>query len=130
MPKVRLRIQPDGPTLVNVDTIFYCEPRTFSTSIDILGHTIDVEAEPVRFTWVHGDGSQQTTRKPGRTYPHKDVTHRYMRPAGELQARVDTTYAVRYAIDGDDWTNLGTDLTAAGPSTPVEVREALPVLVH
>jgi hypothetical protein len=130
LPKLRLQVQPAGPTLVNVDTIFWCEPRSFSTSIELLGHTIDVEAEPVRFTWVHGDGTQRTTRKPGSPYPSKDVTHRYMRPAKQFAAHVDTTYAVRYAIDGDGWTDLGDTLTATGPSTPIEVREALPVLVH
>ena len=129
MPRLRLHVQPDGQTLVNVDTIFFAEPARFQTSIELLGVTIDIEATPVRFTWVHGDGTKQTTANPGREYPSKDVTHRYLRP-GSVPARVDTTYAVRFAIDDGDWTELEDQLTATGESTTVEVREALPVLVH
>jgi hypothetical protein len=129
MPRLRLHVQPDGQTLVNMDTIFFAEPARFQTSIELLGVTVDIAATPVRFTWVHGDGTKQTTAKPGRAYPSKDVTHRYLRP-GSVPARVDTTYAVRFAIDGGDWIELGDELTATGESTTVEVREALPVLVH
>lgn len=130
MPKLKLHVQPDGQTLVNVDTIFYTEPQTLETSIELLGHTIDIQAEPVAYTWVYGDGTKRTTTEPGSPYPNKDVTHRYLRPANQVAARVDTVYAVRFAIDGGDWTDLGDNLVATGPSTPVEVREALPVLVH
>jgi hypothetical protein len=129
MPSLELHVQPDGQTLVNVDTIFFAEPKVFKTSIELLGVTVDIEARPVRFTWVHGDGTKQTTTTPGRAYPSKDVTHRYLRP-GSAPAQVDTTYAVRFAIDDGDWIELGDQLTASGESTAVEVREALPVLVH
>ena len=129
MPGLELHVQPDGPTLVNVDTIFFAEPKVFETSVELLGVTVDIEATPVRFTWVHGDGTKQTTAEPGRAYPNKDVTHRYLRP-GSAPARVDTTYAVRFAIDDGEWIELGDQLTASGESTAVEVREALPVLVH
>lgn len=129
MPGLELHVQPDGQTLVNVDTILFAEPAMFRTSIELLGVTIDIEATPVRFTWVHGDGTKQTTAMPGRAYPSKDITHRYLRP-GSVPAQVDTTYDVRFAIDDGDWIKLGAQLTAAGESTTVQVREALPVLVH
>jgi len=130
MPKLPLHVQPTGPTLVNADTIFFTEPQTLRTTIDLLGHSIAIEAKPIVYTWVHGDGSHRSTRTPGRPYPRKDITHRYMRPANRLAARVDTTFAVRYSIDVGGWSNLGTDLTSTGQATPIEVREALPVLVH
>lgn len=130
MPQLHLRVQPAGETLVNADTILFTEPQTLHTSIDLLGHTITVEAEPIRYIWIHGDGTTRTTRTPGAPYPHQDVTHRYMRPAAALSARVDTVYAVRYSVDGGGWSDLGDNLVAAGLGTPVEVREALPVLVH
>lgn len=129
LPGLKLHVQPDGETLVNVDTIFWTEPEPFETSIDLLGHTIDIEATPSSFTWVHGDGTSQTTREPGRRYPSLDITHRYAEPA-ELGAQVVTTYDVRYAIDGDGWTDLGEPLVAPGPETAIDVREAAPVLAR
>jgi hypothetical protein len=129
LPGLTLHVQPDGETLVNVPTIFWVEPQPFETSIDLLGHEIEVEATPESFTWVHGDGSMQTTDDPGKPYPRGDVTHRYGQPA-ELQARVDTTYSVRFSIDGDGWTDLGEALIAAGPATAIDVHEAAPVLVR
>jgi hypothetical protein len=121
--------QPDGETLVNLHTNIWVEPHPFQTSIDLLGHEIEVEATPASFTWVHGDGTMQTTDHPGKPYPRADITHRYWQPS-ELQARVDTTYGVRFSIDGDGWTNLGEALVAAGPATVIDVHEAAPVLVR
>ena len=129
LPGLTLNVQPDGETLVNVPTIFWAEPEPFETSIDVLGHEIEVEAIPERFTWVYGDGTTQTTDHPGKPYPREDITHRYWQPEA-LEARVDTTYSVRFSIDGGGWTELGEPLVAAGPATVIDVHEAAPVLVR
>jgi len=130
MPALELNVQPDGPTLVNAPTIFYTEPQPFSTSIDLLGHTIEVRAEPVSFIWVHGDGTSQSTSTPGKPYPSRDVAHRYMTPYEGVSARVDTVYEVEFSIDGDGWESLDAPLIATGPATSIEVQEAAPVLVR
>jgi hypothetical protein len=130
MPPLKLRIQPDGRTLVNVDTIFYTDPAHLRRTVTLLGHSVRLEAEPVRFTWVHGDGTRASTSKPGRPYPAKDVTHQYRRPDDNLRARVDTTYRVRYSVDGGGWADLAETLTAPGPATTLDVDEAAPVLTH
>jgi hypothetical protein len=129
LPGLTLNVQPDGETLVNVPTIFWADPQPFETSIDLLGREIEIEATPVSFTWVHGDGTTQTTDHPGRPYPREDITHRYWQPS-ELEARVDTMYSVRFSIDGGGWTDLGEVLVAAGPATVIDVHEAAPVLVR
>ncbi|HUP99584.1 MAG TPA: hypothetical protein VM093_03910 [Aeromicrobium sp.] len=129
LPGLRLHVQPDGETLVNVDTIFWTEPERFETSIDLLGHSIDVQATPSGYTWMHGDGTSQTTSDPGHPYPSRDVTHRYDRPA-TVGARVVTTYDVRYSIDGGGWSELDQPLVAAGPETPIDVYEAAPALAR
>jgi len=129
LPGLELHVQPDGETLVNVPTIFWVDPQPFETSIELLGREIEVEATPESFTWVHGDGTTQTTTHPGQPYPREDITHRYFHPA-ELAARVDTTYSVRFSIDGDGWTDLGEVLIATGPTTAIDVHEAAPVLVR
>jgi hypothetical protein len=130
MPPLTLHVQPDGRTLVNVETIFYTEPTTMRRTVALLGHSVRLECTPVRYTWVHGDGTTASTGKPGRPYPAKDVTHRYQRPGSDLRARVDTTYSVRYSVDGGRWTDLAEPLTAPGPSTAIDVDEAVPVLTH
>ena len=129
LPGLTLNVQPDGETLVNVPTIFWVDPEPFETSISLLGHEIEVEATPETFTWIHGDGTSQTTDQPGNPYPREDITHRYLQPA-DLAARVDTTYSVRFSIDGDGWTDLGEPLIATGPATTIDVHEAAPVLVR
>jgi hypothetical protein len=129
MPSLQIEVQPGESTLVNVPTIFHTDPRTLRESVTLLGFDIDVEATPVRYTWRPGDGSAKTTTKPGRPYPAKDVTHTYRKVADEVRPRVDTTYSVRFRVDGGAWQPLGQTLTAVGEPTSLEVEEAAPVLV-
>jgi hypothetical protein len=130
MPPLKLHTQPGERTLVNIDTIYYTDPTTLNRTVTLLGRSVRLEAIPVRFTWLHGDGTQHSTSRPGRPYPAKDVTHQYTRPAGDLRPRVDTSYRVRYSVDGRAWQTLDELLTARGPSTPIDVDEAAPVLTH
>lgn len=130
MPALKVHIQPEGRTLVNVDTIFYTDPRTLRRTVNLLGHSVRLDARPVRFRWVHGDGTTAGTTRPGRPYPAKDVTHQYQQPNDDLRPRVDTTYRVRYSVDGGRWATLDETLTARGPSSPLDVDEAAPVLTR
>lgn len=130
MPALDVRVQPGGRTLVNVPTILSTDPEPVRENVTLLGRDIQVEATPTRFTWHHGDGTSRTTTRPGRPYPHKDVTHTYRRTADGLTLRVDATYTVRYRIDGGDWTDLGATLTATGTPNTLDVDEAAPVLVR
>jgi hypothetical protein len=130
MPALKVHIQPGGRTLVNVDTIFYTDPRTLRRTVTLLGHAVRLEGRPVRYTWVHGDGTQASTSRPGRPYPAKDVTHQFQQPGDDLRARVDTSYRVRYSVDGGGWATLDDTLTARGPTSALDVDEAAPVLTH
>jgi hypothetical protein len=123
-----VRIQPGDETLVNIETIFYTRPQPFERSIALLGFDIDLSAEPVRYTWVHDDGTASTTSRPGKPYPAMDVTHRYREPADDVHPRVDVTYRVRYRVDGGAWQTIGQTLQASGPAAELDVREAAPVL--
>ena len=130
LPSLSLQVQPGGSTLVNVETIFYAEPRPFERSVQLLGFDVDVVASPVSYQWVHGDGTTRTTTEPGRPYPAMDVTHRYTQPAEEVQARVDVTYRVRFRVDGGAWQTIDQTLLAAGPVAVLDVDEAAPVLAR
>ncbi|NRQ50489.1 hypothetical protein [Aeromicrobium stalagmiti] len=128
LPSLEVKIQPGEETLVNVATIFYTQPQPFQRSIDLLGFDVDLDATPVRYRWVHGDGTTRSTSRPGRPYPAMDVTHRYRQAADGVRARVDVTYRVRYRVDGGAWQGLGQTLVASGPVAELDVKEAAPVL--
>jgi hypothetical protein len=128
LPSLKVQIQPGDETLVNVETIFWTRPQAFERSITLLGFDIDVVADPVRYTWIHDDGTRSTTSRPGRPYPAMDVTHRYRKPADDVHPRVDVTYRVRYRVDGGSWQTIGQTLQASGPAAELDVREAAPVL--
>lgn len=129
LPALEVRVEPATGTLVNVPTIFHTVPVPFTRSVEILGHSVDLRAEPSSFTWHHGDGTRATTSSPGRPYPAFDVTHRYRRTADAVHPSVDVTYRVTYRIDGGGWQSLSATITAPGPSTGLPVREAAPRLV-
>ena len=128
LPSLEVQIQPGEETLVNVETIFYTRPQPFERSVTLLGFEIDLVASPVRYTWVHDDGTVATTSRPGKPYPAMDVTHRYREPAEDVRPRVDVTYRVRYRVDGGAWQTIGQTLQASGPAAELDVREAAPVL--
>lgn len=130
LPSLDVRIQPGTSTLVNVATIFYTDPERFNHTTSLLGFQIDLQADPVGYTWHHGDGTRAATTKPGRPYPAMDVTHEYRKPADVVRPRVDVTYRVRFRVDGGDWRTLGQTLVATGPAASLEVREAAPVLTR
>lgn len=129
LPRLRVSVQPEGSTLVNLETIFHTTAAPFARSVDILDSTVDLRAEPASFTWHHGDGTTQTTTTPGRPYPAMDVIHQYAKP-GNVRARVDVTYRVTYRIDDGDWETLDAPITAPGPAVALRVREARPVLTQ
>jgi len=128
LPSLKVQIQPGKETLVNVETIFYTRPQPFERSVTLLGFDVDLVATPVRYTWVHDDGTVSTTSRPGKPYPAMDVTHRYREPADDVHPRVDVTYRVRYRVDSGAWQTIGQTLQASGPAAELDVREAAPVL--
>lgn len=130
LPRLEVQIQPGTSTLVNVPTIFYAEPEAFNRSATLLGFDVDLIASPIRYRWLHGDGTASTTSKPGRPYPSTDVTYRYRQPAEAISPRVDVTYRVRYRVDGGSWNTIDQTLLASGPTAELEVKEAAPVLTH
>ena len=130
LPSLEVQIQPGISTLVNVATIFYTEPQQFNRSVMLLGFDVDLAATPVRYRWLHGDGTASTTTKPGKPYPSTEVTHHYRQPAEAVNPRVDVTYRVRYRVDGGPWNTIDQTLLASGQTTALEVKEAAPVLTH
>jgi PKD repeat protein len=128
-PKLHVKVQPAGRTLVNLDTIVYTdESRVYRQTVVVLGFPVDVEAMPMSYTWNFGDGASVTTTTPGRPYPAKDITHKYMKKGG-VGLTLTTNYAARFNVAGTGWQYVEGTVPITGPATVLQVREAVPVLV-
>lgn len=128
-PKLHVKVQPAGRTLVNLDTIVYTDDSKVSTNtVTLLGFPVVVEATPMSYTWGFGDGTTLTTTSPGKAYPAKEITHKYMKRGG-VNVSVTTNYAARFNVAGTGWQYIDGTVPITGPSTPLLIREAVPVLV-
>ncbi|MEV4267517.1 PKD domain-containing protein [Kribbella sp. NPDC049584] len=129
-PGLVVKVNPKDRTLVNLDTIVYTDDSKVSTTtVTLLGFPVVVEATPINYTWRFGDGSPPlTTSTPGKPYPSKEITHKYMK-RGDVSLTLTTTYAARFNVAGTGWQYVDGTVPITGPATPLLVREAVPVLV-
>lgn len=126
---LKVKVQPEGRTLVRWETNVYTEQARVTTkTVELLGFPVVVEATPVSYSWDFGDGKKVTTASPGRPYPGKDVTHKYLK-RGDVGVFVTTNYAARFNVDGTGWQYVEGTVGIAGPATGLLVREGVPVLV-
>ncbi|WP_165956824.1 PKD domain-containing protein [Kribbella antibiotica] len=126
-PKLTVHVQPKDKTLVNQDTIVYTENNGPTTvDVPLVGLMVTVTADPTSYTWHFGDGTSKTTDTPGKPYPSKEITHKYMK-RGNVVLSVTVNYDASFTV-GPITRYLG-DVLITGPSTPLLVREAVPVLV-
>jgi hypothetical protein len=129
-PGLSVKVQPVGWTLVNYETIVYTdESKVSTTSITLLGFPVVVEVTPMSYTWRFGDGTPAlTTSIPGRPYPAKDITHKYLK-RGSVHLTLTTNYAARFNVAGTGWQYIAGTVPITGPATPLRVREGVPVLI-
>src|SRR5690606_17640866 len=90
---------PDGRTIVNFDTVFYTEAGGQEFPITVLGQYVMIYASPLEYHCNYGDGTTQTTTRPGAPYPSKDVTHHYA-STGTVPPRVDVRYRAEFSVAG------------------------------
>ncbi|WP_145806423.1 PKD domain-containing protein [Kribbella amoyensis] len=129
-PGLGVKVQPSGRTLVNLATIVYTDRgQVTMATVELLGFPVVVEATPVSYTWSFGDGKTLTTTTPGRPHPAKDITHKYLKRAA-VSVRLTTNYAARFNVAGTGWQYVDGTVPITGPGTPLQVREAVPVLVE
>jgi hypothetical protein len=139
-PSVELMVQPPGGrTLVNFDTVYSTQAEAYVKPVRLLGETVELKISPVRYTWNHGDGTDQHTTHPGQEFDGREgvepsevegmVTHQYV-ALGTYAASVAVEWNAVYRIQGDtDWTPVDGTVTSQGPSVDLEVLEAYAKLV-
>jgi hypothetical protein len=119
---------PADGTLVNVETIFYADtPKTFRTTVTLLGQQVALTLHPTKWRWSFGDGTTLTTTTAGAPYPSKKVTHRYT-DTGNRRASVTVTWDGTFTFAGATEAIPG-DTSRPGPAATVAVREAHAQLV-
>jgi len=128
LPELHSITQPAAKTLVNFDTIFYVEAETLDRGIRLLGQDVDLTITPSRFRWTFGDGTDQVTTTPGRAYPAKTVTHRYQRAHVTVEHQVQVTWTATWRVNNGPWQDVPGSVTITGPSTPLRIAEAVPLL--
>jgi len=128
LPELDSITQPAAKTLVNFDTIFYVEAETLDRSIRLLGQDVDLTITPSRFRWTFGDGTDQVTTTPGHAYPAKTVTHRYQRAHVTVEHQVQVTWTATWRVNNGPWQDVPGSVTITGPSTPLRIAEAVPLL--
>lgn len=121
-------VDPQDATLVNFDTGFWTDARTYTLpAVQILGRTVVVTAKPERFDWYFGDGASALDAGPGRSKT-TDVDHTYS-STGTVRPYVVITWSGTFTVDGGAPIDvIGTAVTT-GDGTPLQVKEARAQLV-
>ena len=127
LPRLTVHIQPQGKTLVNFDTNFYVSPQQFTRTITLLGQSVEVEATPTGYTWLHGDGTSATTTGPGAAYPDLAVTYAYP-TAATVAPSVQVGYTARFRVEGGAWQQIPGTVIVDGPPTSLAVVEGTGLL--
>ncbi|WP_447647103.1 PKD domain-containing protein [Nocardioides zeae] len=118
---------PDATTLVNLPTNFFTTTESFTTTVTVLGYTVDLDITPTSYTWDFGDGTTRTTTTPGAPYPDLDITHTYTR-TGTYPTNLTTTWSADYRVDDGPWQRVQGTVDMPSPTIDLQVREATPVL--
>lgn len=128
LPALTAYTQPEGKTLVNFPTIFYTRPQPYTRTLTLLGQAVHITATPTSYTWHYGDGGTATTSTPGARYPAQDITHEYRHAHVTVQTSVDVSYTATFTVGGGPARTIPGAVTVTGPSTPLRISEATPVL--
>lgn len=131
----RVGVQPAGNvTLVNLPTYYAVRWSRAglrpgqTTTVTLLGRSVQVRPSVRRYTYVFGDGEQSgPTSSAGGTYPEGDVTHTYQR-TGRVPLHIVATYTGQYRLGSSGWQDIALTVPVTGPAQPLLVKQARSVL--
>jgi len=100
LPAVRPSFQPATGVVTQLPVIFDSGQSAagLSTSVDILGQSVGIQARP-EWEWEFGDGSRQVTSDPGGRFPHGAVAHVY-RFSRTYVVRMVTSWSAQFTVEG------------------------------
>ena len=121
------QMEPNGWTVVGLETNFYSQARVQVQSGLLLGRPATVRFTPVRYRWDYGDGQVATRATPGATWEALGVdefeptaTSHVYRVAGNYRIGLTVYFAAEYRFDSNLWVPI------AG-TVPVQANELLAV---
>jgi hypothetical protein len=125
-----IRTDPEGWTLVNLDTYFWCADASGATCADLgeperevtlLGRQVRIRPHVTAYTWRFGDGATQTVTA-------GQAMHVY-RSRLTATVTVTLTWSAEYSVGGGGFQPIGGTTTTTGAPLVLPVREARAVLV-
>ena len=103
---------PSGWIPIGIDMIAWAESDVQTFDMEMLGQAVQVRATPVKYVWDFGDGTVLTTSFPGRPYPEKDVSMRYVHQ-GWYEVSLVTQLSGEYSVNGGAWQPIAGNIEVA-----------------
>ena len=104
------QMEPDGWTVVGLETNFYARAGVQVQTGDLLGRPATVRFTPVRYRWDYGDGSTATRTTAGATWDtlgvsefERTATSHIYRADGIYRIGLTVYFAAEYRYDLDYW---------------------------
>ena len=130
----------DGPTLVNMQTVFWADTAADRdlAQVTILGQQVAIRIHFARMDWDFGDGATGSAATPGAAYVDGVCStaqcpgffgHVYA-VRSHVTATVAVSWTAEFAVAGAGWEPIPGSVTGPAASHPVTVVEARSVLVR
>jgi len=129
--------QPNGWTVVGLDTNFYATGTQHIVDGTLLGKPASVRFTPVRWHWSYGDGTAASHPVPGGTWRALGVREFDSTPTshvygqrGRFTIDLDVDFAAEYRYAGGPWVPIAGTLTIPANRLTISVGDATTVLVE
>ena len=130
-------MQPDGWTVVGLDTNFYAEAGPQVIPGTLLGRPADVRFTAVAFHWDYGDGTIAARSTPGATWDQLHVAEFDPTPTshvygaeGDYVIHLRIDYRAEYRFDGSGFVPISGTIALAANDLRITVGDAKTVLVN
>lgn len=129
-------MEPDGWTIVGLDTNFYLDSGAHLVAGTLLGQPATVQFTPVAYRWDYGDGAIVTRTTGGGTWKALGIhefdptpTSHVYAAAGTYTVRLTVSYAAEFQVGGSPFIPVVGRLSVPVNDLVVSVGSATTVLV-
>ena len=131
------RMEPDGWTVVGLETNFFAETSAHVQDNLLLGIPASVRFTPVTFRWDYGDGSSATRSVKGSSWEASGVaefdataTSHVYRAAGTYDVDLTIDFRAEYRFGPSAWISIAGTVPVASNRLSVTAGDAKTVLVE